>query len=180
MANRCSMTGKVIDGPSDAVWDDGEWISWDWINQQIYEQKLRERYPNASPEIIQIFEELVDTATNYRDVTGRFLPVFGELGELFAEITFGIKRHKPRTQGSDGRLGNDFIEVRTITPEKKSEKVVVKRKGNFNKLLVVKISEEFEFEARLLDRKNMSKGSGKLATVSWSSMKSKHDSDTGT
>lgn len=173
MVNRCSRTGKIIDGPSDAIWDDGEWTSWEWINQQIYEQELKERYPDVSLELIQIFEELVDTAANYKSVTGRYLPVFGELGELFAEITFGIKRHKPRTQGSDGRLGNDFIEVKTITPEKKSEKVMVKRKGNFNKLLVVKISENFEFEARMLERKNISKGSGKLATVSWSSMKSK-------
>jgi len=173
VVNRCSRTGKIIDGPSDAIWDDGEWTSWEWINQQIYEQELKERYPDVSLELIQIFEELVDTAANYKSVTGRYLPVFGELGELFAEITFGIKRHKPRTQGSDGRLGNDFIEVKTITPEKKSEKVMVKRKGNFNKLLVVKISENFEFEARMLERKNISKGSGKLATVSWSSMKSK-------
>jgi hypothetical protein len=167
------MTGKIIDGPSDAVWDDGEWISWEWINQRLYEQELKERYPEASIEVIQIFEDMVDIAAHYKHVTGRYLSIFGELGELFAEITFGIKRHKPGTQGSDGRLGNDFIEVKTITPEKKSDKVVVKRKGNFNKLLVVKISKEFEFEARMLDRKNMSKGSGKLATVSWSSIKSK-------
>jgi len=143
--NRCSMTGKLIHGPADAVWDDGEWISWDWINQQLHQQELKERYPSASIELIKIFEELVETAANYKDITGRYLPIFGELGELFAEITYGIKRHKPRTQGSDGRLGNDFIEVKTITPEKKSEKVMVKRKGNFNKLLVVKVSEDFEF-----------------------------------
>ena len=180
MVNRCSMTGEVIDGPSDAVWDDGEWISWEWINQQIYEQELRERYPDANSEIVEIFEELVETATSYKEVTGRYLPVFGELGELFAEIRFGIKRHKPRTQGSDGRLGNDFIEIKTITPEKRSKKVLVKRKGNFNKLLVVKISEDFDFEARLLDRKDMSKGSGKLATVSWSSMKPHGGSDRST
>lgn len=175
MTNRCAMTGRIINDSSEGIWDDGEWISWDWINQQIHERELRDRYPNASPDLIQIFEELVDTASNYKYVTGRYLPVFGELGELFAEITFGIKRHKPGTPGSDGRLGNDFIEIKTITPEKRSKKVVVKRKGNFNKLLVVKISEDFEFEARMIDRKHMSKGAGKLATVSWSSMKSKED-----
>jgi hypothetical protein len=164
------MTGKVIEGSADAIWDDGEWISWEWINGQLHEQELKERYPEADIDLIHIFETLVDDAFNYRQITGRYLPIFGELGELFAEITFGIKRHKPRTQGSDGRLGNDFIEIKTITPEKTNEKVSVKRQGNFNKLLVVKISEEFEFEARMLDRKDMSKGEGKVATVSWSSM----------
>jgi hypothetical protein len=171
MVNRCSMTGEIIDGPRDAVWDDGEWVSWDWINEQIYQQELQELYPNVSLELINVFEEIIDAARNYKDITGRYLPVFGELGEIFAEITFGIERHKPRAQGSDGRLGNDHVEIKTITPEKRSEKVEVKRAGNFNKLLVVKISENFEFEARMLDRKNMSKGSGKIATVSWSSMR---------
>lgn len=173
MVNRCAMTGIIVEGSSDAIWDDGEWISWEWINGQLHEQELREKYPEADPDLVNIFEELVYNAVCYKQVTGRYLPIFGELGELFAEITFGIKRHKPRTQGSDGRLGNDFIEIKTITPEKKKDKVSVKRQGNFNKLLVVKINDQFEFEARIVDRKNMSKGDGKIATVSWSSMKAK-------
>lgn len=139
------MTGKVIESSADAIWDDGEWISWEWINGQLHEQELKERYPEVDIDLINIFETLVDDAFNYKQITGRYLPIFGELGELFAEITFGIKRHKPRTQGSDGRLGNDFIEIKTITPEKSKEKVSVKRQGNFNKLLVVKINDNFEF-----------------------------------
>ena len=173
MVNRCAITGRIVEGSSDAIWDDGEWISWEWINQQIYEQDLKTRFPNADPELVMIFEDLVYEAARYKQVTDRYLPIFGELGELFAEITYGIKRHKPRTQGSDGRLGNDFIEIKTITPEKNTETVSVKRKGNFNKLLTVKISEDFEFEARFIDRKDMTKGKGKIAKVAWSSMKAK-------
>jgi len=173
MVSHCAMTGKIVHGPADALWDDGEWISWDWINDQIHQQELREEYPNVEPAIVEMFEQLVYDAANYKFITGRYLPIFGELGELFAEITFGIKRHKPRTQGSDGRLGNDFVEIKTSTPEKRSEKIAVKRQGNFNKLLAVKISEDFEFEARMIDRKDMGKGKGKVAKVSWSSMKAK-------
>ena len=173
MANRCAMTGKIINGSSDAIWDDGEWISWEWINEQLYEQELKEKYPDANPELVENFENLVYEAIRYKEITGRYLPIFGELGEIFAEITFGINRHKPRTQGSDGRLGNDFIEIKTITPEKKNDQVSVKRQGNFNKLLAIKINEDFEFEARMIDRKKLSKGKGKIAKVSWSSMKTK-------
>lgn len=93
---------------------------WDW--EYLHQQELKAQYPNADLDLIQVFENLVDVAMEYKDVTNRYLPVFGELGEIFAEITFGIKRHKPRTQGSDGRLGNDFIEIKTITPEKKKKK----------------------------------------------------------
>ena len=71
----------------------------------------------------------------YYNKTGRYLPIFGKLGEIFAEITFGIERHKPNTPGSDGKIGNDFVEIKTITPDKREKKVEVKRKGNFNKLL---------------------------------------------
>ncbi|GJM12654.1 MAG: hypothetical protein DHS20C12_10570 [Pseudohongiella sp.] len=165
------MTGLPIDGPSDAIWDDGEWISLDWINQQTCEQELRESFPNANPELVKVFEDIVQTAITYKAVSGRYLPVFGELGEIFAEITFGIKRHPPRTPGSDGRLGNDWIEIKTITPEKQSDEVQVKRKGNFNKLIVVEISEFFEFEAREIDRKDIAKGTGEFAKVYWSAMK---------
>jgi len=170
MNNQCAMTGQVVESSGDGVWDDGEWISWDWINTQIDKQELKQRFPNVNPELFRVFQNLVDTARDYKETTGRYLPVFGELGELFGELHFGITRHKPGTPGSDGRLGNDFIEIKTITPEKKAQEVAVKRKGNFNKLLVVKISDEFEFEARMLERKKMGKGPGKLVRVAWSSM----------
>jgi hypothetical protein len=79
------------------------------------------------------------------------------LGELYAEIKYGIKRHKPHTRGSDGKLGNDFVEIKTISPEKDGGQVQVKRAGNFNKLLVIKISEGFEFDGRFIERKQLSK-----------------------
>jgi len=59
--------------------------------------------------------------------------------------------------------------VKTISPEKTNKTVQVKRAGNFNKLLVVKIDENFEFDARLIDRKKLKKGQGKYAKVSWDS-----------
>jgi hypothetical protein len=44
----------------------------------------------------------------------------------------------------------------------------VKRAGNFSKLLIVKISEDFEFQAKMLDRKCLRKGSGKHIKAKWS------------
>jgi hypothetical protein len=107
--------------------------------------------------LVGVFEHLVEDAARYKVVTGGYPPI---LVELFAEITCGIKTQKPGTPGSDGPSGNDFIEIKTITPEQKSEQVLVKRKGNFNKLLVVKISENFKFGARMVDRKELGKGEG--------------------
>lgn len=167
---RCSMTGKPIHDTADGIYDDGEWISWDWINGQIYKQELAEEFPEADAEVVEVFEDLVRAAMEYRELTGRYLQIWGELGELYAEIKYGLKRHKPGTAGSDGRLGNDWVEVKTISPEKQSERVQVKRAGNFNKLLVVKISDEFEFESRIIHRKLLVKGDGSHARISWGSI----------
>jgi hypothetical protein len=164
---RCAMTDRDYPEFSDGVWDDGEWISWDWINQQIYEQELHAQYPDAAPELIDVFERLVEIAVDHKAITGTYLQVWGELGELYAEIKFGVKRHRPHAQGSDGKLGNDFVEVKTISPEKSAHKVQVKRAGNFSKLLVVKISAKFEFEAKMVARSALGKGTGKVARYSW-------------
>ena len=114
-----------------------------------------------------MFEDLVYSAGEYRSLTGRYLQIWGELGELFAEIKYGITRHKPGMAGSDGRMGNDWVEVKTISPEKCNDKVTVKRAGNFNKLLVVKINADFSFESKMIDRKLLAKGSGKHASYTW-------------
>ena len=138
--------------------------------QPVFDKKLPETSLEVDHALITIFKNLVNNAKSYYDHTGRYLQIWGELGELFGEINYGIKRHKPHTSGSDGRRGKDFIEIKTISPEKTGEQVQVKRAGNFNKLLVVKISKDFEFEARLIARKELSKGEGERAKVSWSTL----------
>ena len=167
---RCAMTGREFTDPSEGVWSDGEWVSWDYINRQLHEQVQIAQFPHANQEIIDVFDNLVDVAVDYKRVTGRYLPLFGELGELYAEIKYGIRRHQPRTRGSDGKLGNDFVEVKTISPEKRAPKIRIKRSGNFNKVVVVKISADFEFQSRMIDRRALSKSFGKFISTSWQSI----------
>jgi hypothetical protein len=161
------MTDREYPEFSDGIWDDGEWVSWDWINGQLYRQELAENYPEGDPVVVEVFERLVEAAADYKGATGNYLQIWGELGELYAEVKFGLKRHRAHTQGSDGKLGNDFVEVKTISPEKTNSKIQVKRAGNFNKLLVVRIDDEFGFTAKLIDRRDLGKGKGKVARVSW-------------
>lgn len=156
MTLHCGMTGKPVEGPGDAIWDGGEWISWDYINEQLYEQ-----------EEAAMLERLIKTAKDYLDLTGRHLPVYGEIGELYAERRFGITRHQARAQGSDGRLDDDFVEIKTISPEKRKTSVQVKRAGHFNKLCLVKIDEDFRIDARMIARSDLPKGTGKFIRVRW-------------
>ena len=102
-----------------APWE-WECISWDSINDQLADKEPQAEYcPQASPAAIRAFEGLVAVAQEYKVATDRYLQIWGELGELYAEIKYGIIRHHPGTQGSDGRLGNDWIEIKTISPEKR-------------------------------------------------------------
>jgi hypothetical protein len=173
----CDYTGKPIETIADGIWDDGDWISWEYINQHIDPQSQQEAPYAADPELRQIFDSLVHTAAAYKQHTGRYLDIFGELGELFAEIELGLKRHKLNAPGSDGRLGDDFVEVKTISPLKQNDKVQVKRAGNFNKLYVVKISENFFFEGRMIERRALKKGDGKFARVGFEDMPDESDKD---
>ena len=82
--------------------------------------------------------------------------------------TLGIKLHANYVQGSDGRLGDDHVEVKTMTPFKTNDFVEVKSSGNFNKLLVVKINQDFECSSLMIDRKRFPPAKGGKYRVSWS------------
>ena len=154
-------------GPDNAIWDDGEWISWDEIDEQIQHKEWRARYPDADISLVSVFENLIDTAQSYHDLTGRHLQVYGDIGEIWGVITHGIKLHRNYAQGSDGRLGNHFVEVKTITPFKSNDIVALNLKRNFSKVLIVKINENFEVRGRLIDRKALPKTKGDRLLLDW-------------
>jgi hypothetical protein len=135
-----------------AIWDDGEWLSWDQINEQLQYKEWRARHPNADLSLVPTFENLLEAAQSYHLLTGRHLQVYGDLGELYGAITHGIKLHRNYAKGSDGRLGDHFVEIKTITPFKRTNVVEINLERNFSKLFIVKINEEFEIQGKLVDR----------------------------
>jgi hypothetical protein len=116
-------------------------------------------------------ERLEIQISNARDALAREENIsvrIGEMGELYAEARFRIKRHRKCAQGSDGKIGNDFVEVKTISPWKKTPEVRVKRSGHWSRLVVVKISEQWIFEAKMFSRADLGPGNGdKYAKVRW-------------
>ena len=152
---------------NDALWDDGEWVSWDDIDQQIQYHEWRARYPNADISLVPIFEQLISVAEHYHNATGRHLQVYGDIGELYGAITYGIKLHRNYAQGSDGRLGNDYVEIKTITPFSRSDRVSISLAGHFSKLFLVKITETFEISGRLIKRADLPKPKGKNVVLRW-------------
>ncbi len=153
-----------------AFYDDGEWVTWTEIGEHLQCQEWAEKYPNAIRSLIPYFENLMSLAECYHSETGLHLSVYGDIGELFGAITHGIKLHKNYAQGSDGRLGNDFVEIKTISPFKNKDEVLVRLDGHFSKLLVVKINEDFEISQRLVDRKDLRRQTGKPLIVKWADL----------
>ena len=167
---KCAMSGLPITANGDAVWDDGEWISWAWINENMADPEDQGWVhpselgidvmmpPTTNPTTLsmyEMFDELVQSARRYFELTGRHLPIYGELGEIYAELKHGLIRFKENTSGADGKIGDDYVEVKTISPHKLINQVQVKKVGNFNKLLIVKISSDMKFNSVLIDRKKL-------------------------
>lgn len=150
-----------------AIYDDGEWITWTEINGQLARQELQADYPLADIDLIPIFESLLATAEDYFHHTGRHLQVYGDIGELYGAIMYGLKLHRNYAQGSDGKIGDQFVEVKTITPFKNSNTVCLNMRRNFSQVLIVRIDQDFEVQGKLIDRKALPKARGDKLTISW-------------
>jgi len=153
-------------GSGVAPWE-WEYISRDWIDSQLADESTipfqsREGFPFSTLEQTEIFYDLIDCAKRHFENTGRYLQIWGELGEIYAEIKFGLRRHRTHTAGSDGTISGKLVEVKTISPEKVSDQVLVKSQGSFEQLLIVRIDRDFQFQGKLLDRNDLNGVAGKF------------------
>ena len=150
-----------------AIYDDGEWITWTEINTHLARLEFEARSPNLDVDLVPIFQDLLAVAQNYYELTGSHLQVYGDLGGLYGAITHGLKLHRNYAQGSDGKIGNHFVEVKTITPFKSNDTITLNLKSNFSKILIVKIDSDFEVQGKLIDRKALPKVKGTSLKLSW-------------
>jgi len=157
----------IVWNDDNAIYDDGEWITWSEINSHLERLEFEARFPNLEVDLVPIFQALLAVAQDYHELTGSHLQVYGDLGELYGAITHGIKLHRNYAQGSDGKLGNHFVEVKTITPFKSKDTITLNLKRNFSKVLIVKIDADFEVQSRMIDRKALPKCKGGKLTLDW-------------
>lgn len=158
-----------------APWE-WEYVDREWIESQLKDEaeddgpplgagahfQSRDGFPYSTLEQAGIFYDLVDCAVRHFENTGRYLQIWGELGEIYAEIKCGLRRHGTHQAGSDGTISGKLVEVKTISPEKTSDRVLVKSRGNFEQLLVVRIDREFQFQCKLIDRGDLKGTLGKF------------------
>ncbi|MDO6388456.1 hypothetical protein [Uliginosibacterium sp. 31-12] len=162
-------------GSGAAPWE-WEYIDREWVDSQLGDVpedkplpvepdtlfKSRDGFPFCTLKQADIFYDLIDCAKRHFENTGRYLQVWGELGEIYAEIKFDLRRHRTHEAGSDGTISGVLVEVKTISPEKTSDRVLVKSQGNFEQLLIVRIDQNFQFKGKLIDRSELKGVSGKF------------------
>ena len=99
----------------------------------------RDGFPFSVVEQAEILEDLVDCAERHFKDTGRYLQVWGELGEIYAEAKSGLCWHGTHRAGSDATIAGKLVEVKIISPEKASDQVVVKSHGDFEQLVIARL-----------------------------------------
>ena len=124
-------------------------------------------FPNSDLTVLATFSSLLTVAQVYHAQMGRHLSVYGDIGELLASLTIGLKLHRNYAKGADGRAGNDHVEVKTLAPSNTSGLVTVKSKGHFNKLFVAKISPDFALSARIYKRSDLGNSAAAQFRVRW-------------
>jgi hypothetical protein len=161
-----------------APWEEA-YLGREWIDAELKDQspddaaslkskdqfRSREGFPYSLREQADIFEHLVVCAERHFRNTGRYLQVWGELGEIYAEIEFGLRRHATHEAGSDGTIAGKLVEVKTISPEKSNNHVLVKLEGDFEQLLIIRIDENFRFTGKLIERSQLPDGERKYLKV---------------
>lgn len=170
MSERGYSAQEIIDaaGCGMAPWEWEEWVDPDSEEDAGDEEtpvvpfRSREGFPLSTLAQAEIFEELLDCARRHFENTGRYLQIWGELGEIYAEIHFGLRRHGTHTAGSDGSINGRLVEVKTISPEKSNDRVLVKSQGDFEQLLIIRIDQDFQFKGKLVERTELKRAGSKL------------------
>lgn len=115
-----------------------------------------------------LLRRFVDEASAWERKTGKACSLWGHIGESYAALRFGVKLSRKNAQGHDGRLGNNLVEIKTITPLKRKPFVRAKRAGNFSLLAVIRVYPDHHFEARLVRRECLPKArAGAYVFLSW-------------
>lgn len=112
---------------------------------------------------------LVRAASAHEQQSATSGQLWGRIGELYTALRYGVRLCRKCAQGHDGRLGNDLVEIKTITPKKRKLCVRAKRSGNFSLLAVVRVLPDQRFDVRIVRRDRLPKyGEGKYLVLSWS------------
>lgn len=170
-------------GISDGFWNGNGPSSWDVIGDLV-RGGFKDRYTSyltdlnhqrfrtlrqraTTPSQVARFGEMLDRTRDYHQATGGHLHLYGDLGELFGAITYGIRLDHSYTGAVDGHLGRDAVMIKTLTPFADHDQVTIHLDVAFSKLLLVRIDETFAVSGRMIERQDLNTATDNRLSLTW-------------
>lgn len=150
-----------------AAWTGYQWLSWGDIDDPEHAAQIHRYFPDSDPAYIAALQGLLQTARVFNLITNRHLQVYGDIGELYGAVVYGIALHRLSAEGSDGRLGDDFVEVKTISPFKKWKIINLRMDRHFSKVLAVQVMQDFSIQGVMVSRSALPKPDGPEIILEW-------------
>ena len=151
--------------PEDAIhWDSGDWIDWHRTSDGADTSPCGAAAENDElARITALHVSLLRAAKSYFVITGKHLSVYPQIAESYAAIHFDLP-----LGGSLDKKGR--VKIAWLTPDNPTNSVEVSLKEDFDLLMVIRISDKFTVEARMITRKNLSQRQKGVQTVTWQSL----------
>lgn len=115
------------------AWTPDQWLSWGGIDDPTEADQIRCRFPDAEATNIAALKGPLHAARSFHTPINHQLQVDGDTGDLYGAIVRGIVLHRFNAQGSDGWLGDGYVEINTISPIKKWKIVNLRMGRHFSK-----------------------------------------------
>ncbi|NDV02296.1 hypothetical protein [Pseudoroseicyclus tamaricis] len=154
----------------DMLWDAVDTARRGPIDPSLGEHELARIFPKADLALVPIYRDLLALAEEFQMFTGRQLGLWEQIGELYGAITYGITLSREGGRSTGGTLGDQRVAIRTIAPGG-DEAVMVSRADPFDRLLIVRIDENFEVRGQMLPRAALPAGESAEIRVGWGDLR---------
>lgn len=96
--------------------------------------------------------------------------MYGDIGELYACTTYGLKLHRNYAQGVGRSDRQRPRRGEEITPFKSNDPVTLNLERNFSKDIIVRLYADFQIAARMIQRKTLPRMKGSRLIIDWNNL----------
>ncbi|ABG32831.1 hypothetical protein CEP88_06255 [Roseobacter denitrificans] len=152
--------------PDDAThWDTGDWIEWHRTSLGVDHRPCAAAAQDQQAQMTALHINLLRAAKGYFEMTGHHLPVYPQIAHVHAAIFCDLPM-----DGPDRTCAQTGVEVACLAPHSPSDEVEVDLSHDFVTLIVVKISDDFTAQARMISRADLPKSKDGPYRVAWQAL----------
>ena len=152
--------------PDDAKhWDSGDWIDWHRTAVGVDDRPCAAATADPAARLTALHVSLLRAAKVYYEMTGLHLPIYDAIARVYAALHFDIPLEGPQNDSTPAEL-----EVVHIAPHGPGNTVTVDMSRPFKAVLVVRIGDNFNTEARIIARKALPQRDSGTHSLSWQSL----------